>query len=1143
MLSWMTGRRPSVFCLATLALYALTVAPAAFGQGATGSLGGLVLDPGGAVVPGVKITATQAAIGQTYETESTAAGLYVFPSMITGEYEVTAEAPGFKKLALADIVIRTATRLALDLQLELGEVTETVEVTGAAPLLETIESQRGDNVSVEMMQTLPLFTGGIRRGNAFTRYMPGVNTINGSTISVNGSGGRAKEILVEGGSLTIPESGGIDFSFPAAEMFSEVKMITSTYSAEHGRFGGGVEVYRAKSGANALHGAAFLNMRRDIFNAAAWAVNANPRNEPGFRPKERFTEAGGALGGPVWIPKVYDGRNKTFWYTTYSSDERPSNPTATTSSVPLAGMKQGDFAGSGQTVYDPMTTSGDLRDPFPNNRIPTSRFSSVSANILPFIPDPSFNQIGNNFSFLNQNVLSNYIWSMKFDHNITDDVKVSYFETRENNTRDQLTALPGPLSQGLTDSGVKTWHPRINLDWIISPTMLLHSTYSYSRRDQSWDNANQRGFASQIGLPVSTDATPRVRFASVDELTPWGIQDGKVNDGFQKNRTFHFSQALSIVKGNHEWKIGWDIRRLQTNANDAAGTNGLFNYARAQTALPTDLSGTGHSFASFLLGFPNDAQTTALPVPDVQIRYRYYSGYIQDNWKVLPNLTLNLGMRYEVPIGWHMDNYQSSNFDPTLPNSAAGGLPGAMIFPGPGAGRTGQRRLYPTDFSNVGPRAGLSWRVARNTVVRGGFGVYYQTLGNGGCGCTLGFSGAPAQVTSDGLNPVIQWDGGIPTPPGFAAPPFIDPTIGNGQNVQYQGPNFGKAPRYYNWSFSIQHQIQKFLVDLAYLGNRGNGLNSTLLINQVDPKHLALGSLLTKNINDPEVAAAGFSAPYEGFSGSLAQALRPFPHINEIRSRNSGDGRVWYDAFQAKVERRFGGAQINANYTYSKSLSKLHFRQIFSQPLPQNSYSLEPEKSISPYNIPHQFNMLGFFDLPFGKGKRYFSSSNRAMDLAVGGWQIGLIMQYRSGLPLNIGAPNTLSNILFSGRKGANPGNVPLHTNIDRTTLDPNNPDIRFFNPGAFVAPGQFEFGYASERQVNFRNTPTFAENLSLVKNFTLWNRSDNPVRFIARADAFNIFNRTNFRVNGSVLSAAFGRAGNPQVGQRRINVGLRIQF
>ncbi|MCP5119246.1 MAG: hypothetical protein GY953_51245, partial [bacterium] len=164
-----------------------------------------------------------------------------------------------------------------------------------------------------------------------------------------------------------------------------------------------------------------------------------------------------------------------------------------------------------------------------------------------------------------------------------------------------------------------------------------------------------------------------------------------------------------------------------------------------------------------------------------------------------------------------------------------------MIFPGSGAGRTGEKRLYPTDWSNVGPRAGFAWRVGPKTVLRGGFGIYYQTLGNGGCGCTLGFSGAPAQVNSDGLNAAFLWDGGIPTPPGFTAPPFIDPTIGNGQNVSYQGPNFGKAPRYLNWSFTIQHEISKFLIDVAYLGNRGSGLNSSLPFNQVDPKHLSLG--------------------------------------------------------------------------------------------------------------------------------------------------------------------------------------------------------------------------------------------------------------------------------------------------------------
>jgi len=1127
-------------------LLTLLCASVAFAQSSTGSIAGNVIDPAGAVVPGARVVVVNRATGITAETVSSEAGVYALTSLPVGTYDLSAEKSGFKKLTIPELVVRVAARLSLDLSMEVGDVQQTVEVTSVAPLLETTVSERGDNVSEEMMMTLPLFTGGIPRGNAFTRYLPGVNTSNGQ-VSVNGSGGRAKEILIDGASLTIPESGGVVFSFPSMEMFTEVKLITSTYAAENGRFGGGIEVYNTKSGNNQFHGTGAYNFRRRYLNAAGWAVNRTT----GERPDQRFNTAGGGGGGPVWIPGVYDGRNKTFFYATWFRDFRPNAPSSTTSSVATPLMKAGDFSEFNRLIYDPLTTSGDVRNPFPNQVIPSSRFSSVSRNILPFIPDPDQPGTSNNLTFLNTNPLTNIIWSMKFDHQITDNIRVSYFHTEENNTTDATTALPGPLSQGLFDSGAKPRHIRVNNDWIISPTTLMHTTVGYSIRRQVWTNTLQQGFASQIGLPANTDATPRVRFAAADDLTAFGIQDGKVNDGFQNNRTWHINSSISMVRGKHEYKFGGDIRYLATNALDAAGTNGLYQFERAQTGLPTDRGNTGHSFASFLLGGPDAAQTSDLPVPDTQIRYRYFSGYFQDNWKITPRFTANLGIRYEVPIGFHMANFQMSSFDPTLVNPDTG-LPGALIFPGPGAGRTGTTRLYDTDFSNFGPRAGFSWRVGENTVIRGGYGIYYQTLGNGGCGCTLGFAGVPAIVQSDGLNPALQWDNGIAAPPGLAQPPFIDPSLGNGQNVDYMSANFGKAPRYQNWSMSVQHTIKKFLIDLSYLGNRGRFLNSSIPFNQVDPSNLALGSLLSMNINAPEVQAAGFSEPYAGFASdfgagaTLAQALRPFPHIRDITQRNSGDGQIWYDAFQAKVERRFGGLQFNANYTFSKSMSKLHWRQIFtqSQTFPQNSYDLSPERTINGFDIPHKVNVLSFFDLPFGKGKRFFSGAGRATELALGGWQVGLIMEYFNGPVLAATAPNTLgSGVLFTGAKYLNVGSGDIQTGIDRTTLDPDDANARWFNPGAFTNPGTFELGNSSRYHRSFRQPPIFRENLSIVKNFNLFERGDTPVKATIRADAFNLFNRTNFRVQGNALNANFGRAVAPQQGPRIITMGLRATF
>jgi hypothetical protein len=1149
--------------MTALFAFLLIGASVAFAQQNTGSLSGTVTDLTAGAIPAATITATHTETGLKTETVSTAAGVYVFASLPVGIYEVTVEKTGFKKLNRKNIEIRVAQRLALDLQLEVGNVAESVEVTAQGPLLETETSEKGQNFSNKMMNTLPLFTGGIRSAASFVTYMPGVNSYR--EVSVSGSGGRGKEVMIDGASLTIPESGGTVFNFPGTEMFQEFKLVTAAYSAEYGRFGGGVETYVSKSGTNDIHGAAFWYARRDIWNANSWANNAAGRP----RPKERFNEAGFAVGGPVQIPKVYDGRNKTFWFVTYSRDMRPATISTVTSTVPTVKMKNGDFSEVGRAIYDPATTVGNVRQQFANNIIPANRISAISKKFLASLPDPNLPGVTNNLAFVNESQVLDNVWSLKLDHAFTANHRVSYFHTLQNQNVANITALPGPLGQGLGANTQRPQNFRANHDWIVRPNFLIHTTFGFSRTQQGWDNPAQAGFASQVGLRLPTDATPRIQFNAADGLTNWGVQDGKVNNGGQWNWTTHVNQNISWVRGKHEYRMGWDIRRLRTIAFDAAGTNGLFNFERAQTALPGATGTTGHSFASFLLGAPNQVSFTTLPYPDVQIRYGYHAGYFQDNWKVNSNLTLNLGMRYEVPIGWHMANYQMSGVDLKLPNPAAGGLPGAMIFAGPGAGRTGTKRFYPTDFSNFGPRLGFAYKVASKTVVRGGFGIYYQTLGNGGCGCNTGFGGLPGSLIADGVNPAVLWDAGLTIPQG-AKPPFIDPGLGviSSGNVagtlDVFGPDFGKAPRIYNWSLNVQHEIKGFLIDIAYVGNRGRGLASSIFLNQVDPKYLSLGTLLRQRIDSPAVIAAGFKKPYAAFpdSATLAQALRPYPQYLNVVDRNSGDGKSWYDSLQIKGERRFGPWQMMASYVWSKSLGALHFRQIFTQTqvTPQNNYDLSDTKSLLPFDQPHMVNILNSIDLPFGRGRKFFGASNRVVDTIIGGWTLGVINRYASGGPLDIVAPNTLNaGTLFTQYKKANLTGVGIRTGIDRTTLDPNNPSIRYFgctpqaigssttqfqcapNSTPFSIPGEFAFGTASQFMSAFRQTPVFTENISIVKQFNI--TGDGRVRFVYSANIFNLFNRTNFGVNGTIGNADFGKATGPQQTARFITMGGRLEF
>lgn len=1124
----------------------------AYSQVATGSLAGLVTDPNGAAIPGASLTAKNEATGTEIKAASSEAGLYVFTSLPTGVYTITVEKAGFKKVSRTTLEVRIAQRLDLDFKLEVGDVQQTVSVTAEAPLLETSTAERGSNISVKMMDNLPLFAGGIRNPRAFINYMAGVT--NNGEQSVSGSGGRAQEVLIDGASALNVESSAV-FNFPSAEMFSEFKMLQSNYSAEYGRVGGGIEIYVPRSGTNWFHGAAFHNMRRDIWNANAWARNANPNPAQNFRPKERFNETGGSAGGPVYIPKIYDGRNKTFWFFTYTKDLRPATIGFPLSTVPTTAMKSGNFTEAGvPVIYDPATTAGDVRQPFPGNSIPAARFSRIARNLIPLIPNPTRSTLQSNFDFVNQSPFDRTIWSLKFDHAFTPTHRVSYFFSNEVQSQTDLSTFPGQLGQGL-ENNQKPYNHRINHDYSLKPSLLMHTTYGFSITRQTWTNPYQKGGGSALGfanLTGDSDATPRIQFSGAAGLTPYGVQDGKVANGAQFNRQWWVSQGYTWLRGKHEYRFGFNWRRYSTRGEDLAGTNGRYVFNRFQTALPTARTTTGHEFASLLLGTVDVASNVVPPVLFDTTYYYDTSVYFQDNWRVNSKLTLNLGLRYEVPIGWHVPGGNGySHVDIKVPNPGAGGLPGALVFSGTGPGRTGVKRFYPTDYSNIGPRLGFAYQLTPKTVLRGGWSIYYQGLSSGGCGCRAGFAGTN-DLQSDGINQVLNWDNGIPVQAGYRPPPIIDPTIVNFQSVQYQGPTAGQAGRIQNWSFNVQHEIKNFLIDIAYQGNRGSRLNSTIDLNQLPTSLLSRGSLLSQPVTSPAAVAAGIRLPYANFptGQSVAQSLRPFPQYLSVSSLFAGYGKSYYDALQTKVERRFGSYQLMVNYTWSKSLGYGHFRQVFSQQggqgSPQDYNNLADSKSFMPFDIPHVLNILSSFDLPFGKGRKYLNINNKIGSALASGWTIASAQVYRKGTLLWLNTPgNPLGNgVLFAPVTKANLTGSPIRTGVDRTTLDPNDPNSRFFNTAAFSTAPLYTLGTAAFYQNDFRQPAVFTENLSIVKRTTLWANDKNPIVLTYRADGFNIFNRTNFGgINGTVGNPNFGRPTGPQNGARLITMGLRLEF
>ncbi len=1116
-------------------------------------MSGTVSDPNGAVIPNVKVIATHDPTQRAYESATTEVGVYVFPTLPAGPYTLTVEQPGFKKSVQTGIEVRVGLRSEMNVRLDIGNVSEKVEVRAEIPLLETNTAMRGQNVSPQLVSTLPLFSGGIRNAEAFVAYMPGVNTT--GEVSINGSIGRAKEILIDGASTSIPESGGVQWYFPGIEAFQEFKLVTSSFAAEHGRLGGGLEMMVSKSGTNQLHGAAFLNLRRDIFQAAGWTSNHIVGRTPGFRAKERYNEEGGTAGGPIYIPKVYDGRNRSFFFFSYAKDIRPASLAYNTGeTLATSAMRGGDFS-QVSTIYDPLTTSGSVRTPFTGNQIPVTRFSSISKNFLSYIPNTTGSGVTANYDYISTTKIDDYVYTVKIDHSITDNNRVAFFMTKRSQLSKTDQYLPGALSNGL-DSTQYPDNFRGNHDLVINPTTLLHTTFGFTRERNRWDNPLQNGIASKVGFNLSgdADATPYITFAT-DNLTPWGMNQGKIRNGWQINKTLHFNQQLTMNRGKHEFKTGWDARWLRTDDNYSTFQNGSYIFSRVQTALPTSLSSTGNAFASFMLGATNGGTQSDTAFIGATVRYGYYAGFFQDTWRITPKLTLDYGIRYEIPIGWHSVNGDTSSFDPDLPNAGANGLPGALRFAGFGAGRSGTKRLYPTDFTDVGPRAGFAYRATSKTVVRGGFGIYYQTLGNGGCGsaaggggCTDGINGKWTQ-TSDGINPSFYWDASrnVPQPSGYKAPPRIDPTFANFGSVYYQGKNFGRAPRIYNWSLTLQHEVRNWLFEVAYVGNRSRGLNSTLYMNQLATSNLALGSTLTTNY-----AKAGYAAPFSTFSnwgnsGTVAQSLRPFPQYGDIFSANAGVGKGWYDSLQTKVERRFGDVNLMGSWVWSKTLTLMSYRQIFAQTAnvqTQDAYNVKDAKTYSVMDIPNFVNMVASYQLPFGKGKRYFGNVGRGMNMLIGDWNIAGTTQYRTGGLIQIvSATNQLASTLFAPIQKATPTGKTIRSNVSSRDLDPDDSSKRWFNYGAdapFTNTPAYTLGTAGIYNSHFRNPWYRQENLSISKNIPIWE----SVHLMYRADAFNIFNRTSFGgVNGTIGNANFGRVTNTQNSPRVITMGLRLEF
>ena len=606
--------------------------------------------------------------------------------------------------------------------------------------------------------------------------------------------------------------------------------------------------------------------------------------------------------------------------------------------------------------------------------------------------------------------------------------------------------------------------------------------------------------------------------------------------------TTRFSSATRsrVFKGNHNMKFGADMRWQQTNGADSAGQQGLFAFNPNETALPTAAgrAASGNAFASFLLGAVDNASYNGLYVVP-GLRYQYKALFAQDDWKVSRKLTLNIGLRWDLFMPRHEHNTNISGFDPSLPNPGAGNLLGAIRFLGNGPGRDNTRSSFAdTYYKAFGPRIGFAYQLDPHTVVRGGYGVSYGQ-GNANAGLRdsqkfiYGFNAAPSYASTDaGVTPAFNWDSGFPT--NWPHPPFIDPTVQNGTNVTMVGKGDGRPPYFQNYQISVQQELAaKTSIEAAYVGVKGTRLGNALIsLNQVDPKYLSLGSVLTQSVTSAAAQAAGIKVPYAGFTGSVAQALRPYPQFLNIVSNSNPNGNSTYNALQVKLTKRLShGLTMQGAYTWAKTLSDGNIAA-GGGPAGQDFYNRRLEKGLSTNDVPQILVLAYTYELPFGKGKALLNHGGVA-SMILGGWQLSAIQQYSVGKPVQLTANNGLPIFNSALRPNVVPG-------ASMTVDHPDPLANPWFDKNAFTVPASYTFGNAARSYTQLRAPNSYNESFGLMRHIKLGEKAT----LMLRGEFFNAFNRVVFGAPVSNLSASnFGRVTSQANAPRQGQVAARIDF
>jgi len=1195
-----TSRRYLFSAACLFSLLVLAGGPA-LAQQDRGTFTGIVTDPAGLAVPNVDITVENVQTGAIYKSRTNELGQYTIPNLPVGRYRLTFEAPGFRTTVRDGLSLSVAQVARVDVQLELGATTESVTVTAEVPLLQTESPDVGTTLDSRRVIDLPLsFSGGRYPEDFAYRLTPGVEGDNW-TSRINGSPAFAKEVLLEGASATIYIQGHFGESSVSLEAVEEFKVQTSGMSAEYGRTAGGIFNFVMKSGTNEPHGSGMFQFRNESLNANSFANNAYGRP----RPRDRRHNWALSFGGPVLIPKVYDGRNKSFFYLAFEKYKDQNRGTGTPSrTVPTLPWYDGDMSNyltgellgrdalgrpvyRGQ-IYDPATVRAlpdgtIIRDPFPGNIIPKSRMSRVARNVAEIMkkhypPMVEGAMINNSFfPTFNTYKFEQKQFSIKGDHYISTQHKLSGVFAWIDRPRilldqgglwDFNDPEGGPFSKARLQK-VETHMGRFSYDWTIRPNLLNHLGLAFNRqfnpsRSLHYDEPGAK-ILGISGIDQEHNY-PEINWSGGDRVSLDPI--GYITNDFLVGTTWEALNTLSWIKGRHSFKFGIDWKR-STLSDHFVPTPGSFNFSADLTGLP-GFAKTGHPFASFFLGAVSSASVPIDP-PMTSDMYSI-AAFVQDDIKVNPRLTLNIGLRWEAQpqqTEWHdrLHNFNPKLIDPWT------GLPGAVEFAGKGPGRNGRRYFYDNQWNDFAPRFGFAYRATNFMAVRGAYGVFFNArTPNDWAGAPYGRKYGFTQenrIPPAGNYPAFNWDDGYR---GRVTQASLDPS--NKQDfwgLVSWDPDGGKVAYTQQWNFNLQFELPaQMVLDLGYVGTKSTGLiaNQLRQLNQMDPKVLQLGDMLGQWISSeadlpPQAKALGAVYPWTkvppeqrpmGGWLPIQQTLQPFPQImywNTILSYNSPLGFSTYHALQIQWNKRYShGLSWLANYTFSKSISNLssNFSTWTNYGRPLDYYNLRLEKAVSDYDITHTVKIGLSYELPFGKGRKFGSNWHPIIDALLGGWEFQYLGNYRSGMPLGFpgtGIPNF--NEATNRAVFENPRGEPLMVHFDESKFDLSNVSTpgfaahKIINTKIVRDTRRYELGNAAFRVSQARGFPYYTEDMGLHKNFTVAEK----YRFQIRWEMLNALNRHRFStIETHPASPLFGQVTGVDGGfYRTMQLGARLDF